>query len=270
MVDGASGATPRPGTGSPRLDRPSAPVRIRIASLGIDLPVVSSERTLPGNPTGYPLCDVAQYWTRFDLPGAPGTAWIYAHAQPGMFLPLLETAEATDGEGLLDVDVTVQLRDGRLLTYRIDEVRQHAVGARIARDPSPSRHRLVLHTSEGPPGTVPKLQLAGHLVGAAWAREPAPRPQPRVCSTAPSSDRPGATARPSGRPGLRSPPASPGASVGTSPGTSAGASRGADAATGPGASDRPTSVDLVAMVLGAAGVLLGAGILAWVIVGRRD
>ena len=54
-----------------------------------------SERNVPGNPRGYPLCDVAQYWTIYDLPGKPGTTWIYAHAQEGMFLPLFTISEAT-------------------------------------------------------------------------------------------------------------------------------------------------------------------------------
>ena len=48
---------------------------------------------MPGNSRDYPLCDVAQYWTIYDLPGAPGTTWIYAHAQPGMFLPIFLTAD---------------------------------------------------------------------------------------------------------------------------------------------------------------------------------
>ena len=31
-----------------------------------------ASRNVPGNTGGYPLCDVAQYWTRYDLPGSPG------------------------------------------------------------------------------------------------------------------------------------------------------------------------------------------------------
>ena len=163
------------------LDEPSAPVRITVPSLGIDLPVVSSERTVPGNVDDYPLCDVAQYWTRYDLPGAPGTTWIYAHAQPGMFLPLLLEAEATSGEGLLGQMVTLQLKDGRLLRYRIVEVRQHAYNRRLALRARPSQQRLILQTSEGPPGTIPKLQVAANLIGATYTDEAAPKAQPRAC-----------------------------------------------------------------------------------------
>ena len=136
---------------------------------------------MPGNVRDYPLCDVAQYWTRYDLPGAPGTTWIYAHAQPGMFLPLLLEAEATSGEGLLGEMVTLQLQDGRLLRYRIVEVKQHAYNRRLALRARPSQQRLILQTSEGPPGTIPKLQVAANLIGATYTDEAAPKAQPRAC-----------------------------------------------------------------------------------------
>jgi hypothetical protein len=167
--------------GKPPLDEPAVPVRITVPALGIDLPVLSSERTVPGNVRGYPLCDVAQYWNIYDLPGTPGTTWIYAHAQPGMFLPLLLNAEATSGEGLLGQMVTLQLKDGRLLRYRIVEVKQHAYNRRLALRASPSQQRLILQTSEGPPGTIPKLQVAANLIGATWTDEPPPKAQPRAC-----------------------------------------------------------------------------------------
>lgn len=186
---------------APPLDVPSVPVRIRIPSLGIDLPVVSSDLRVRGNSRGYPLCDVAQYWRVYDLPGAPGTTWVYAHAQPGMFLPLLENTLATGGRGLIGRLVTLQLRDGRLLRYRIDQVKQHALDRRIARRDRAGEQRLVLQTSEGPPGTVPKLQVAARLAGASTTDEPAPRARPRVCSQPPRSAanggrRPDPTAKP--------------------------------------------------------------------------
>lgn len=187
--------------GQPRLDRGAVPVRVRVPAIGIDLPVVSSERNVRGNPGNYPLCDVAQYWTRYDLPGAPGTAWIYAHAQPGMFLPLFTTAEATDGDGLMGKVIEVQLKDGRLLRYRIKEVRQRAVNRRIAQRDGPNQHRLILQTSTGPPGTVPKLQVAATLIGARRTDEAAPRPRPRACSQAADPRGSDATDRPSREPG---------------------------------------------------------------------
>jgi hypothetical protein len=202
--DPAEGTTPE---GRPPLDEPAIPVRIRVPSLRIDLPVVSSERNVPGNQRDYPLCDVAQYWTIYDLPGAPGTTWIYAHAQPGMFLPIFLTADATAGRGLLGREITVQLRGGRLLRYEIDEVKQHALNRRIARRDRPGEHRLVLQTSEGPPGTVPKLQVAARLIGTEWTDERVPTPRPRACwqpraavSNGDGNGRPGQSERPDASP----------------------------------------------------------------------
>lgn len=204
LLGGASPIAPlaaapvRAAQGTPQLDEPSVPVRIRIPSLGIDLPVVSSERQVRGNRRGYPLCDVAQYWTIYDLPGAPGTTWIYAHAQPGMFLPILENTLATSGRGLIGKLVMLQLRDGRLLRYRIEQVRQHSLDRRIARRERPGEHRLVLQTSEGPPGTIPKLQVAARLSGATTTDERAPRARPRACwqPRAANQGRPNASAAP--------------------------------------------------------------------------
>lgn len=241
-------------TGTPALTRASVPVRIRIETLGIDLPILSSDAELRGNTPGYPLCDVAQYWTRYDLPGAPGTTWIFAHAQPGMFLPLLEVAEATDGTGLLGLSVSLQLADGRLLTYRIDSVRQHAVDRSIARDRGAKDHRLVLQTSEGPSGTIPKLQMAGTLMDAARTDESAPEARPRVCSRPSRTPGPG---RRNGEP-ARSPPAS--ASAGPAP-IEIGPMR---LALGDASLD-----ELIPTTLGAGLLLVGTLFLAWGILGRK-
>jgi hypothetical protein len=226
------------------LDGPGVPVRVRVPSLGIDLPVVSSERNVPGNRRGYPLCDVAQYWTIYDLPGAPGTAWIYAHAQPGMFLPLLLNAQATGGDGLLGRLVTVQLRDGRLLRYRIDQVRQHALDRRIARRDRASEQKLVLQTSEGPPGTVPKLHVAARLTGVERTDEPAPRARPRACW----QPRAGTTNGRDGRPGPSPTPAA--------------------TATGLGDGGPGTLGSAASLTLGGGAVLLGALIVAVYLVRR--
>jgi hypothetical protein len=165
------------------LDVPSRPVRVRVPSLGIDLPVISFDRRIKGSTPGYPACDVASYWDRFDLPGQPGTTWLLAHAQAGMFLPLLVTSNATNGRGLLGRRVGVQVRDGRLLTYRTFRVRLRAApdDVRIARQGRrPDEQRLVLQTSTGV-GDAPKLQVAARLVSATRTDEPPPRPRPRAC-----------------------------------------------------------------------------------------
>ena len=59
------------------LDKPSLPVRIRVPSLGIDLPVIRSDRRVRGSTPGYPACDVAIWWEVFDRPGQPGTTWMH-------------------------------------------------------------------------------------------------------------------------------------------------------------------------------------------------
>ena len=241
--------------GAPEQTRGAVPVRITIGSLGIDLPVVSSEMEVRGNVPGYPLCDVAQYWTLYDLPGAPGTTWIYAHARPGMFLPLLDIAEATDGAGLMNLEVTLQLADGRLLTYRIDTVRQHAVDRSIGRHGDGREQRLVLQTSEGPAGTIPKLQLAGQLVAGTRTDEPGPEARPRACSSPPGTDGPD-------RPRTHGPSASPVSSPSAGP---------ASIELGPIrlAPTRISLEDLIALLLGAGLVLAGVALLAWGIIGRR-
>jgi hypothetical protein len=227
----------------PPLDDPAVPVRVTVPSLGVDLPVLSSERTVPGNVRDYPLCDVAQYWTRYDLPGAPGTTWIYAHAQPGMFLPLLLEAEATSGEGLLGEMVTLQLRDGRLLRYRIVEVKQHAYNRRLALRARPSQQRLILQTSEGPPGTIPKLQVAANLIGATYTEEAAPKAQPRACW----QPRPRATN--GGKPGLN------------------GTARPTPEAS-PGTTTAGGTADAASLALGGGAVLIGATLVAIYLVRR--
>ena len=161
------------------LDEPSRPVRVRVPYAGIDLPVISSERNVPGNPRGYPLCDVAQYWTEYDMPGKPGTTWILAHAQPGMFLPLYEINAETNGRGLIGKLIKLQLRDKRLLTYRITQVRI-SNDQRIAERPNKRQQRLILQTSTGF-GSDPKLQVAARLIDAEWTDEVRPDPQPRAC-----------------------------------------------------------------------------------------
>jgi hypothetical protein len=229
--------------GRPPLSEPGIPVRIRVPDLGIDLPVVSSELKVAGNTRDYPLCDVAQYWTIYDLPGAPGTTWVYAHAQPGMFLPLFLTADATGGAGLIGKIVTLQLRDGRFLRYRVFEVKQSAYNRRIALRNRPGEHRLVLQTSEGPPGTIPKLQVAARLVGAGWTDEPAPKARPRACWQ-PRAAAGGSQGGNRNRPNATEAPAAAGAATGGGP------------------------TDAVALAVGGGAVLLGSTLFAIYLVRR--
>ncbi len=160
------------------------PSRVVIPGLGIDLPVVSGDLEVAGNPADYPLCDVAQYLTTYRYPGRPGTTtWIYAHAREGMFLPLLAASEQDDGRALVGQTVHLYSTQPRRYTYEITDVVRHSTDRGIARGVPLDAGRLVLQTSEGPQGTVPKLQIAAGLVASAAATpaEALPQPQPRWC-----------------------------------------------------------------------------------------
>ena len=165
---------------------PSAGVvatRIRIPSLGIDLPMVSASLDFPGNVDFYPLCDVAMYLPGFVQPGQEGTTYIYAHAQRGMFAPLLKASEVSDGEGMLGALVEVYTSDNKLHVYEVSRVKRHATDLSLAEVP-PGEHQLVLQTSEGPTGTVPKLQVAARPLSVVDASESEANPEakPRVCA----------------------------------------------------------------------------------------
>jgi len=173
-------------TATPGVESDDLAARVVIAALDIDLPVVSGDLKVEGNPPDYPLCDVAQYLTTYRYPGRPGTTtWIYAHAREGMFLPLLEASERNDGASLVGVEVEVYSTESLLYTYRISEVHRHALDRSIGARVPPDQRRLVLQTSEGPSGTVPKLQISADFVSV--TRSPhahaAPSAVPRECAS---------------------------------------------------------------------------------------
>lgn len=220
----------------------SRPVRVRVPSADIDLPVISSERKVPGNTPGDTPCDVALYWTRYDLPGTAGTTWIYAHAQKGMFLPLFTISEATGGTGLIGDRIELQLRDGRSLTYRITHVVERAFSETIAtRGRGPREQRLVLQTSIGPKGTIPKLQVSGTLIETGTMSEEAPRPRPRPCSRTVSGE-------PSEREADRT---------------------GSAAVARLGATEPAEPIDVMSLLLGGGAVLMGAILVAVWLVRRQ-
>jgi hypothetical protein len=161
------------------------PSRVVIPALRIDLPIVSGDVTVAGNPPDYPLCDVAQYLTTYRFPGHPGTTtWIYAHARDGMFLPILDASTKDNGASLIGVTVDVYSTGLRRYTYRITAVHRHAVDRSAAAAVPAGQRRLVLQTSEGPHGTVPKLQVSAELVGSSPASrgESMPGAAPRGCA----------------------------------------------------------------------------------------
>lgn len=172
------GATPAP-TNSPPKVRAS---RIRIASLGIDLPIVPGDLQVRGNVANYPLCDVAMYLIGFVQPGEPGTTYLYAHAQKGMFAPLLHESYTNNGASMIGALVQVYTNDNKLHLYEITRVKRHATDLSITRIPA-GQHQLVLQTSEGWHGHIPKLQVVARQIAvvAAKSGEANPVPHPRVC-----------------------------------------------------------------------------------------
>jgi hypothetical protein len=156
--------------------------RIRLPSLGIDLPVIAGDAVVPGNENSYPLCDVAMYLPDFVQPGEPGTTYIYAHAQRGMFLPLLHASQVDAGASLVGALVEVYTTTDELHVYDITRVKQHATDLSIATDVHGAQ-QLVLQTSEGPSGTVPKLQIAARPISTVQvdATDAQPAASPRVC-----------------------------------------------------------------------------------------
>lgn len=186
----AASATAAAQTPSPAVE-PSAdpaadelPTRIVIRELGIDLPIVSGDLSVSGNPPDYPLCDVAQYLTTYRYPGRPGTTtWIYGHARPGMLLPLLDASMVADGADLIGLRADLYSDGARRYTYRVTEILRHATDRSSAQGVPANARRLVLQTSEGPRGTVPKLQVVAEFVSVTSVEraDALPSPSPRAC-----------------------------------------------------------------------------------------
>ena len=156
--------------------------RIRIPSLSIDLPVVPGDLVVPGNRDFYPLCDVAMFMREFVQPGEDGATYIYAHAQRGMFAPLLRTSQVDNGSAMVGALIEVYTSGNELHLYELYRVKRHATDLSLA-NPPPGEHMLVLQTSEGPSGTIPKLQVAARPLSVVPAdpREANPPTNPRVC-----------------------------------------------------------------------------------------
>lgn len=185
----APGETPQasaartPGPSVPRvppLQPPPFASRIEIVSMGIDLPVISGDVQPPPS---YPFCDVAAYVTRFNQPYEPGITYISAHAQQGMFLPLLRASERDDGHELLGMSVNLYVSDGRLFSYEVNRVVRHATDYSALNELDMAGNHIVLQTSEGPYGTLEKLQVFAVLTGESTVdlELANPAPMPRNC-----------------------------------------------------------------------------------------
>jgi len=152
------------------------PTRVAIPTLDIDLPIV-----VPAKNERWPLCDVAAFLPDFDWPGQRGTTYLYAHAQKGMFLPILKASWRNNGKAMLGDSVYVWTADDRRYEYRITRVRRHQRTLAWAFDlPAES---LVLQTSENQYASGPKVMLVARLRGVVDAShaDAHPKAKPRRC-----------------------------------------------------------------------------------------
>ncbi len=173
--------------------------RVTVPSRKIDLPIVSGDLLPPPN---YPYCDVALYVTRFGQPDEPGVTYLTAHAQKGMFLPLLQASLQNDGRGLLGEEVNVYTSDSMRYRYTITQVIRHALDYGVVTQLDLEQRNLILQTSEGPTGTPGKLQIVAAPVGEPEPVDEAeanPEAKPRDCDPA-KTDAGGATEAPAPTP----------------------------------------------------------------------
>ena len=115
-------------------------------------------------------------------PGQGRATYLYAHAREGMFLPLLTQSEVRNGAGMIGMVAQVWTSDEQVFLYEITEVRRHATDLDDAQ--GADHEQLWLQTSEGPRGTVPKLQVVAEPLSNSPADDPAdahPSPRPVAC-----------------------------------------------------------------------------------------
>lgn len=151
--------------------------RLVIRRLNIDLPVMLQT----DNYGLFPLCDVALYQPLFGQPGQGRATYLYAHARVGMFLPLLRQSEQNNGAKLIGMTVEVYTSDDWRFIYTISEVRRHTRDLNEAI--ATTTERLWMQTSEGPMGTVPKLQVVADFLTAEKTDPKSAHPEahPRIC-----------------------------------------------------------------------------------------
>jgi hypothetical protein len=148
--------------------------RIVIRRLDIDLPIVLQSDYNPD----YPVCDVAMYFAPFYQPGQGRATYIYAHARTGMFLPLLLQSQRNNGQRMLGMTVEVYTSDSWRYVYTITEVRRHTTTLTDAFNATVEQ--LWMQTSEGPEGTIPKLQVVADFLSAAPTDFKSAHPKPKV------------------------------------------------------------------------------------------
>ena len=170
-------ATPAPPTPTPDPDRVAT--RVRIKAFDIDLPIIKG-------PAGYPPCDVAMYLVdpveagqtpRIGQPGQGKATYLFAHARPGMFEPLLKT-KSRELRGNV---VEVWTSDDQLFRYEIVAVRRNQFDLEDALEAT--SEQMWLQTSEGPNSTFGKTQVIAMPIDS-MAADPAdahPKARPKAC-----------------------------------------------------------------------------------------
>src|SRR3990170_1610151 len=162
--------SPTPAPPSPSPDPNRVATRVRIASLDIDMPVIKG-------PAGYPPCDVAMYIKELFQPGQGKAIYLFAHARPGMFEPLLKT-KAGDQRGSV---VEVWTSDDQLFTYEIVAVRRDQRDLDDALDAD--SEEVGLQTSQGPNRSSAYTQVVAKPLssGPADPADAHPKAKPRAC-----------------------------------------------------------------------------------------
>jgi hypothetical protein len=173
-----------PGSSVPTSDpSPSVPAervatRVRVAALGIDLPVIAQP-----DPTVVP-CGVAMYLGEMSQPGANRATYLYAHAQRGMFLPILDASKVNNGFKMIGMIVEVYTSDDKLFLYEVTKVIRHVPFDTGLDDAlAATTDQVWLQTSEGIGTKFPKLQLLAEPLsnGPADPVKAHPTPKPRAC-----------------------------------------------------------------------------------------
>jgi hypothetical protein len=118
------------------------------------------------------------YFPAMYQPGQGRATYIYAHARTGMFLPLLLQSQRNDGQRMLGMTVEVYTSDSWRYVYTITEVRRHTTTLTDAFNATVEQ--LWMQTSEGPEGTIPKLQVVADFLSAAPTDFKSAHPKPRV------------------------------------------------------------------------------------------
>jgi hypothetical protein len=168
-------ATPAPGGSAATV--PRVATRVVVPALDIDLPVILQ----PGSADSFPPCNVAMYIQQLHQPGQAGATYLYAHARTGMFLPILTASQINNGKSMIGMLIQVYTSDNMEFLYEAVAVRRHITDLDSAF--ATTDETLWLQTSEGPRGTIQKVQLIAKPLSSSPADPLAahPKPNPVFC-----------------------------------------------------------------------------------------